>query len=195
MRGCRRSGSRGPRSEPDSSPSRRAAKLCRPASIVVRSGGPLTSGRVLQLAHQPAARGDLDPRRAGPAAQPLLHHLLEAFLADLEAGRDQQRVAVLRLIFLAVGGADIADQMADRGAFRIEAGEGAQRRDAGQLGQAHVDRGDISRTVRCSATGTGWKPAAALELVADPRDLVGRRGRGSGRARRSPGRRPRAGRG
>ena len=32
--------------EPDSSPSRRAAKLCRPASMVVRKGGPETSERI-----------------------------------------------------------------------------------------------------------------------------------------------------
>ena len=94
-------GSRARRSEPDSSPSRRAAKLCRPASIVVLQRRAADVGQGPKLAHQPAARGDLDPRRAGPAAQPLLHHLLEAFLADLEAGRDQQRVAVLGFIFLA----------------------------------------------------------------------------------------------
>ena len=77
------------------------------AAAGVRNGG--------KLADQLAARGDLEPLRARAAAQPRLHRLFKAFLADLEAGRDQKRVLLL-LIFLLVGGADIADQMADRGA-------------------------------------------------------------------------------
>ena len=81
-------------------------------------------GQGAQLAHQPAARSDLDPRLARPAAQPVFQHLFDAVLADLEAGRDKQGIAVLGLIFLAIWGADIADQVADRRAFGIEAREG-----------------------------------------------------------------------
>src|SRR3546814_17587773 len=61
-------------------------------------------------------------------------------LADLETGRDVERV--LRLpIFFGIGGADIADQVADRGPGRVIAGETARRGDAGQVGQADEDRG------------------------------------------------------
>src|SRR3546814_1301988 len=56
------------------------------------------------------------------------------------AGRDVERV--LRLpIFFGIGGADIADQVADRGPGRVIAGETARRGDAGQVGQADEDRG------------------------------------------------------
>src|SRR3546814_13353843 len=77
-----------------------------------------------------AARGDLDPARARLAAQHRLEIFLERLLADLETGRDVERV--LRLpIFFGIGGADIADQVADRGPGRVIAGETARRGDAG----------------------------------------------------------------
>src|SRR3546814_20556454 len=52
------------------------------------------------------------------------------------AGRDVQRILGL-LIFLGVRGADIADQVADRGPGRIIARKAALRRDA-EIGRAHV---------------------------------------------------------
>src|SRR3546814_5810774 len=58
---------------------------------------------------------------------------------DLVAGRDVQRILGL-LIFLGVRGADIADQVADRGPGRIIARKAALRRDAGQFGQPDEDR-------------------------------------------------------
>src|SRR3546814_2958769 len=74
------------------------------------------------------------------AAQHRLQIFLERLLADLETGRDVERV--LRLpIFFGIGGADIADQVADRGPGRVIAGETARRGDAGQVGQADEDRG------------------------------------------------------
>jgi len=80
---------------------------------------------------------------------------------------------LLRVIFAAVRDADIADEVAHRGAFGIVTGEGAQGGDAGQLGLAHRDReillgrdmlGDRHRLV---ARGLG-------EIVADPLHLLGR---------------------
>ena len=107
-----------------------------------------TSGRVVQLADQPAARGDLDPRRAGPAAQPLLHHLLEPLLADLEAGRDQQRVAVLGLIFL--GGWACRHSRSDGRPRRLPDSSARRRAAAttpGSSGRRTRDRGDTCSNV------------------------------------------------
>ena len=72
----------------------------------------------------------------------LPERLFKPFLADLEAGDEQQRVLVLFLIFLGGGRADIADQVRDRGAVRIEAAEKPRCGcDARQFGQADGDRG------------------------------------------------------
>ena len=51
-------------------------------------------GLGLELAHQLAARGEFDPLPAGLAAQVLFERLFKAFLADLEARRDEKRVLV-----------------------------------------------------------------------------------------------------
>src|SRR3546814_11134760 len=55
----------------------------------------------------------LDPARAWLAAQYRLEIFLQRLFADLEAGGDVEGVLRL-LIFLGIGGADIADQVADR---------------------------------------------------------------------------------
>ena len=60
----------------------------------------------------------------------------------LEAGRDQEGIALF-LVFLGIGGADIADQMADSRAGRIMAGKAPLGDNAGQVGQAHADGGEI----------------------------------------------------
>src|SRR3546814_9113606 len=73
----------------------------------------------------------LDAPRAGLALQHLLEIFLQPVLPDLVAGRDVQRILGL-LIFLGVRGADIADQVADRGPGRIIARKAALRRDAGR---------------------------------------------------------------
>ena len=131
-------------------------------------------GLGLELADQPAARGDLDPGSAGAAAQALLHYLLEAFLADLEARRDEQAVTVLRLIFLAIGRADIADQMADRRAFGIETREGPERRHAGKLRLAQRDR-RIFLEGQALGHRHRLEAGSLAELAADPVDLLGRK--------------------
>ncbi len=92
-----------------------------------------------KIADDLAARRHLDAPCAGFALQHLLEIFLQPILPDLVAGRDVQRILGL-LIFLGVRGADIADQMADRGAGRVIAGKAALRRDAGQFGQADEDR-------------------------------------------------------
>ena len=60
-------------------------------------------GLGLELLDQLAARGDFDPLAAGRAAKVWFQRLFKALLADLEAGNDQQRILVFRLIFLGVG--------------------------------------------------------------------------------------------
>src|SRR3546814_5050024 len=52
-----------------------------------------------QVAYHLAARGDLDPARARLAAQHRLEIFLERLLADLETGRDVERVLRLPIFF------------------------------------------------------------------------------------------------
>src|SRR3546814_4472542 len=82
----------------------------------------------------------LDPARAWLAAQYRLEIFLQRLFADLEAGGDVEGVLRL-LIFLGIGRADIADQVADRCSGRIITREAARRGDTGQVGQADQDRG------------------------------------------------------
>ena len=165
---------------PDSSPSRRAAYSCRPASIDSWTVPPERSG--LGVSSRTSLPRAVSSTRCPPGwpRSRRFERLFKPFLADLEARRDQQRVLLL-LIFLGRGGADIADQMADRGARRVEAREAAHRLDPGQFGQAHGDRGialvgdvlgDLDRLVALGG----------LELADDAVDLVGRRARAIGRA-------------
>jgi len=72
---------------------------------------PLRSGLGIELFDQAPTRGDFHAGRPA-GAQRLLERLFEAFLADLHAGHEKQRVLVLRFIFLDIGGAHIADQLA-----------------------------------------------------------------------------------
>ena len=135
-------------------------------------GAAAAVGLGLELLDQLAARGDLDPLAAGLAAKRRLERLLEAFLADLDAGDEQQRVLVLLLIFVGGGRADIADELADRGPAGIEAREAARGGDAGQLGQADRDRGIL--LVR-DIVGDRDRLEAARCLASsrvDPLDLV-----------------------
>src|SRR3546814_3121797 len=84
------------------------------------------SGLGGKIADDLAARRHLDAPRAGLALQHLLEIFLQPVLPDLVAGRDVQRILGL-LIFLGVRGADIADQVADRGPGRIIARKAALR--------------------------------------------------------------------
>jgi hypothetical protein len=132
-----------------------------------------------KLPHQTSPGGDLHPLRARLAAQPGLHRLLQAFLADLEAWGDQKRELVFRKIFLPIGRADIADQMRDGGAVRVEARKGAQRRHPRKLRQPDRHRGiflerQVLRDRHRLVSG------GARQLFPDSRDLVG--GRSSRRA-------------
>src|SRR3546814_15386400 len=86
-----------------------------------------------------AARGDLDPARARLAAQHRLEIFLERLLAVLETGRDVERVLRIPICF-GIGGADIADHVADRGPGRVIAGETARLGDAGADGEAAEER-------------------------------------------------------
>ena len=83
-------------------------------------GAAAAVGLGVELLDQLAARGDFDPLPAGFAAKRRFQRLLEPFLADLHAGDQEQRVLVLLLIFVGGGRADIADQLADRGAAGVE---------------------------------------------------------------------------
>ena len=71
-------------------------------------------GLGLELLDQLAPGRDLDALAAGLTAQGLFEFLFEAFLADLHAWDEEERVLVLLLIFLGRGGADIADELPDR---------------------------------------------------------------------------------
>ena len=62
-----------------------------------------------EVAHDPARCRNLHSPRAGDAAQVQLELLFQRVLADLVAGGDEQRVAVLLFVFLGIGGPDIAD--------------------------------------------------------------------------------------
>src|SRR3546814_7023988 len=70
----------------------------------------------------------LDPARAWLAAQYRLEIFLQRLFADLEAGGDVEGVLRL-LIFLGIGRADIADQVADRCSGRIITREAARQGD------------------------------------------------------------------
>src|SRR6185369_3164898 len=130
-------------------------------------GAAAAVGLGVELLDQLAPRGDLDPLAAGLPAKRLLQRLFETFLADLDPGHEQQRVLVLRLIFLFVRRADIADQLADRRPARIETGEAARRRHARQLGQADGDRG-ILFVGDIVGDRDRLEAAAVLELPVDP---------------------------
>jgi hypothetical protein len=71
----------------------------------------------LELAHQFAARRDFHPRRSGLPAETAFHRFFKTFLADLEAGCDHQGSFSAAEIFLAIGRADVADEMTDGGAL------------------------------------------------------------------------------
>src|SRR3546814_17624653 len=92
--------------------------------------------------------------------------------AVLETRRDVE--LTLRLfIFLGIGGADIADQMADRGARRIIACKAARRCDAGQVGQADEDRG-IFGFADVLLDRDRLKPRRAFEVVPEPLHRIAR---------------------
>ena len=99
----------------------------------------LRIGLGAEIAHDLAPRGDFDALGAGLAAQQFLEIFLQPVLAGLEAGGDEERILDL-FIFLGGRGADIADQVADRGAGGIVAGKTARRGNARQVGEADEDR-------------------------------------------------------
>ena len=61
-------------------------------------GAAAAVGFGVELLDQLASRGDFDPLAAGLPAERRFHRLLEAFLADLHAGDEEQGVLVLLLI-------------------------------------------------------------------------------------------------
>ncbi len=99
---------------------------------LIRAGG--------EFANDLAARRHFHPLGAGLAGQMAVERLFQPVLADLEARRDQQRVAA-GLVILRRRRADIAEQMADGRAGGVMAGKALAGRDAGQVGQAHADGG------------------------------------------------------
>ena len=104
------------------------------------------AGRVaagIEIADHPAAGVDLDPARARDAAQARVLRALDTVLAELEAGEDQQRV-MLALVLLWRRCADIAEQVAECLASRIDAAEARDRDQAGQIGQADVERREVA---------------------------------------------------
>ena len=158
--------------DPDWSPIRRAANWWR-SEIDGQLDGAATAVRLgLQLFDQFAARGDLDALTAGLAAERRFQRLLEPFFANLHSRDQQQRVLVFLFIFGCGGGADIADQLADRGAARVIARETLRGRNARQVGQAHGDRGIL---LVGDIVGDRHRLEAARggKLARDPLDLVG----------------------
>ena len=123
-----------------------------------------------EIGHQPAVRGDLGALGARAAAQPRLHRPLEPLLADAEAGGDQQRI-VRALILLGRGGADIADEVADRRAERVTARKAARRRDAGQLRLAQADRGE-ALVIEALDHRHRLIAGRLVERLPDPRDIL-----------------------
>ncbi len=77
-----------------------------------------------QLAHDTPGRIDLDPPGAGGSAQLLLELRLDAELADLEARDLEKRIGVFELRQVIVADrTDIAQDMGEVGALRIDAAE------------------------------------------------------------------------
>ena len=157
--------------------SRLVADPARRKLVEVRIDGQLdgaaTAVRLgLELFDQFAARGDLDTLTARLAAERRFQRLLKPFFANLHSRDQQQRVLVFLFIFGCGGGADIADQLADRGAARVIARESLRGRNARQVGQAHGDRGVL---LVGDIVGDRHRLEAARggKLARDPLDLVG----------------------
>ncbi len=96
----------------------------------------------LEIAHDAARCGHFDAAGAGRAAQVLLVDLFQRILAHLVAGRDEQRIVVLLVLF-GRGRADVADEVADGRSGGIETRIAALGDDAGQIGQAHGNGGEL----------------------------------------------------
>jgi hypothetical protein len=96
--------------------------------------------------------------------------LFKTILADLEARRDQQRVALAFVIFRR-GRADIADQMPDRRPGGIIARIAALGDDAGHFGQAHADGGELV-PVELGGDFDRLEATGLFQLVLDVADLV-----------------------
>ena len=93
-------------------------------------GAAAAVGFGLELLDQLAPGGDFDALSAGFAPKRRVQRLLQAFLSDLHARDQEQRVLVLFFIFLDRGRADIADELAHRRTAGVEAGEAARGGDA-----------------------------------------------------------------
>ena len=119
----------------------------------------------LQIAHDAAACGHLDPARAGHAAQLFFELLFKPVLADLVTRCDQQRVGVL-LVFLGRRRPDVADQVADARGGRVEPREAALGEDAGKFGKAHAQGGEIL-VAQAACDLDGLEPARGFDLVLD----------------------------
>ena len=123
-------------------------------------------GLGVEVADDPAARGDFDPPRPGLALQHRLKIFLQPILADFVPRRDVQRILRL-LIFFGVRRPDIADQMPDRGAGRIIARKATLRGDAGHFGQADQDR-RIFGLGHVFGDRDRLKPRCRLQVAVDP---------------------------
>ncbi len=128
-------------------------------------------GPCLQVADDTATRRHFRPARARLAGELLVERLFEPILARLIARRDEQRVLGL-LIILGRRRADIADQVTDGRAGRVEARVALGGRDAGQVGKANGDRrklfvgqviGDLHRL----------EAGGLVEILVDAVDVVG----------------------
>ena len=159
--------------EPDWSPIRRAAYVCRSASIVSWTVWPLRSGfgsssltslpRAVTSTRWPPG----SPRSRGSSV------FSRPSLPILTPGTSKQRVLVFLLIFLRVGGPDIADQLSDGGSGWIVAGEAAGSGNARQIGKPDRDRG-ILVVRHVVGDRHGLEAARFLQLATDALDFVGR---------------------
>ena len=149
-----------------------------PAGIFLQAGVDRQLDRIAgcvgprrQFAHDLAACGDFHPLGAGLAGQMLVIGALQPVLADLEARRDEQRILALLIVFRGRR-ADIAEQMADRGTGGIMARKALARRDAGQVGQADGNGGEL---VIGQLVGDLDRTEAGrlVQFLLDPIDIVG----------------------
>ena len=159
--------------EPDWSPIRRAAYWWRSESIVSWTVPPLRSGlgssslTSLPFAVTSTRCPPGSPRSVG------FQRLFQTFLADLHAWDEEQRVLVFLLIFRCRCRSDIADQLTDRRAARIEAREAARCGDARQLGQPNRDR-RILLVRNIVGDRDRLKSARRRQLASDPLHFVRR---------------------
>lgn len=102
-------------------------------------------GLAAQLADDAAMGIDLHAADAGIASNLFVERFFDAALADAEAGKRQERIGIVLLVFGADGG-NVAQHMREFRAEGIGAGFADIGLDAGKIGKIEVDTGEIIPT-------------------------------------------------